>query len=90
MLGEVHIFKQSFYISALEQARVLILGKYVLLRVINTILDMDYVSALTQAVLIWSNICRILKIFVVDILRTGCIYCSITILMWHHLWRALE
>ena len=30
-------FKHSLYISALEQDRVLILGKYVLLRVINTI-----------------------------------------------------
>ena len=36
-VGEVHIFKQRLYISALEQARVLILGKYVLLGVINTI-----------------------------------------------------
>ena len=28
-VGEVHIFKHRLYISALEQARVLILGKYV-------------------------------------------------------------
>ena len=35
--GEVRIFKHRVYISALEQARVLILGKYVLLTVINTI-----------------------------------------------------
>ena len=35
--GEVHIFKHRLYISALEQTRVLILGKYVLLGVINTI-----------------------------------------------------
>ena len=34
---EVHIFKHRLYISALEQARVLILGRYVLLGVINTI-----------------------------------------------------
>ena len=36
-IGEVHIFKHRLYTSALEQARVLILGKYVLLGVINTI-----------------------------------------------------
>ena len=35
-VGEVHIFKHRLYISALEQARVLILSKYVLLGVINT------------------------------------------------------
>ena len=34
---EVHIFKHRLYISVLEQARVLILGRYVLLGVINTI-----------------------------------------------------
>ena len=34
---EVHIFKHKLYISALEQARVLILIKYVLLGVINTV-----------------------------------------------------
>ena len=33
---EVHIFKHRLYISALEQARVLIQSKYVLLGVINT------------------------------------------------------
>ena len=33
---EVHIFKHRLYISVLEQARVLILGRYVLLGVINT------------------------------------------------------
>ena len=36
-VGEVHIFKHRLYISALEQARVLILGNYVLLGVIYTI-----------------------------------------------------
>ena len=36
-VGEVHIFKHRLYISVLEQARVLILGKYALLGVINTI-----------------------------------------------------
>ena len=36
-VGDVHIFKHRLYISALEQARALILGKYVLLGVINTI-----------------------------------------------------
>ena len=36
-VGEVHISKHRLYISALEQARVLILGKYFLLKVINTI-----------------------------------------------------
>ena len=35
-VGEIHIFKHRVYILALEQARVLI-GKYVLLGVINTI-----------------------------------------------------
>ena len=35
--GEVHIFKHRLYISASVQARVLILGKYVLLGVINTL-----------------------------------------------------
>ena len=35
-VGEIHIFKHRLYISALEQARVL-LGKYFLLEVINTI-----------------------------------------------------
>ena len=39
MVGEVHIFKHMLYISTLEQARVLILGKYVLLGVTNTILS---------------------------------------------------
>ena len=34
---EVHIFKHRLYISVLEQARVLILGRYVLLGVIITI-----------------------------------------------------
>ena len=34
---EVHIFKHRLYISVLEQARVLILGRYVLLGVINTV-----------------------------------------------------
>ena len=34
---EVHIFAHRLYISVLEQARVLILGRYVLLGVINTI-----------------------------------------------------
>ena len=33
----LHIFKQRLYISALEQTRVLILGKNVLQGVINTI-----------------------------------------------------
>ena len=36
-VGEVQIFKHRLYISALEQAKVLLLGKYVLLGVINTI-----------------------------------------------------
>ena len=36
-VGEVHIFKHRLYISALEQAKVVILSKYVLLGVINTI-----------------------------------------------------
>ena len=36
-VGEVHIFKHRLYISGLEQARLLILGKYVLLGVSNTI-----------------------------------------------------
>ena len=34
---ELFFFYHRLYISAFEQARVLILGKYVLLRVINTI-----------------------------------------------------
>ena len=33
----VHIFKHRLYITALEQARVLKLGKYILLGVTNTI-----------------------------------------------------
>ena len=36
-VGEGHIFKHRLYISALEQARMLILGKYVLLIFINTV-----------------------------------------------------
>ena len=36
-VGEIHIFKHRLYIAALEQARVLILGKYFLLEVLNTI-----------------------------------------------------
>ena len=35
--GRSSFFKHRLYISVLEQARVLILGKYVLLGVINTI-----------------------------------------------------
>ena len=34
---EVHVFKHRLYISALEQARVIIISKYVLLGVRNTI-----------------------------------------------------
>ena len=36
--AEVHIFKDKLYISALERVRVLILGRNVLLGVINPIL----------------------------------------------------
>ena len=36
-MNVIHIFKHRLYISVLEQARVLILGRYVLLGVINTI-----------------------------------------------------
>ena len=36
-LGQIHIFKHRLYFLALEQARVLILGKYFLLEVINKI-----------------------------------------------------
>ena len=36
-VGEVHIFKHRLYVSALQQTTVSILGKYVLLGVINTI-----------------------------------------------------
>ena len=46
--GEVHIFKQRIYISALEQARVLILGKHVLLLVINTIYKQSHLSDFWQ------------------------------------------
>ena len=38
-VGEVHIFKHRLYISALEQAMVFILGKYVLLGVIKTFIN---------------------------------------------------
>ena len=37
MAAEVHIYKHGLYISVLEQARVVILGKYVLPGVITTI-----------------------------------------------------
>ena len=33
-VGDVHMFKHRLYISALEQAKVLIIGKYVL---VNTV-----------------------------------------------------
>ena len=46
VLGEVHIFKHRLQISALEQARVLILGKYVLLEVLNTIYKHCLASAI--------------------------------------------
>ena len=36
-VGEVNIFKYRLFISALEQARVVKLGKYVLVEVINTL-----------------------------------------------------
>ena len=45
---QVHIIKHRLYISALEQARVLILGKYVLQGVINIIYKHCHISALTQ------------------------------------------
>ena len=35
-IGEIHILEQRLYISALEQARVLIIGRYVVLKVMNT------------------------------------------------------
>ena len=42
--GEVHIFKHRLYIAALEQARVLILSKYVLLGVINTMYKQSHLN----------------------------------------------
>ena len=36
-VGDVYIFNQGLYISALEHARTLILGKYILLVSINTV-----------------------------------------------------
>ena len=47
-VGEVHIFKHRLCISALEQARALILGKYVLLGVINTFFGTRYEVTIKQ------------------------------------------
>ena len=47
---EVYIFKHMLYISALEQATVLILGKYVLLAVIHTICKHCYTEYLSDFV----------------------------------------
>ena len=46
VIGEVHIFKHRLQISALEQSGVLILGKYVLPEVLNTIYKHCVASAI--------------------------------------------
>ena len=75
-VGEVHVFKHMLYITALEQARVWILGKYVLLGLKNTINKHChyglYISALEQ---VWKLILS--RYVLLAFIKTICVYSCI-------------